>query len=151
MTMTWHHCQFFFWRCFVFLVIFSYWLNFMSISWLFLELWQFTFKRDWPEIRKSEIPPSEFRPLSGDWVESEMANLAWMSLTKFYWMLLVLSYLLRQKQKGGELLPPLPPTQIIVKILSSDPVKISQNCFYSFNCSNQIDIHILKFPFPLDK
>ena len=52
---------------------------------------------------------------------------------------------------GGELLPLLPPTQIIVKILSSDPVKISQNCFYSFNCSNQIDIQILKFPFPLHK
>ena len=55
------------------------------------------------------------------------------------------------KTTGGELLPPLPPTQLIVKILSSDPVKISQNCFYSFNCSNQIDIQILKFPFPLDK
>ena len=57
----------------------------------------------------------------------------------------------KTKGGGGGLLPPLPPTQIIVKILSSDPVKISQNCFYSFNCSNQIDIQILKFPFPLDK
>ena len=55
------------------------------------------------------------------------------------------------KTTGGELHPPLPPTQLIVKILSSDPVKISQNCFYSFNCSTQIDIQILKFPFPLDK
>ena len=32
-------------------------LSFMSISSLVMELWQFTFIRDWPEIRKSEIPP----------------------------------------------------------------------------------------------
>ena len=30
--------------------------SFMSISSLVLELWQFTFIRDWPEIRKSETP-----------------------------------------------------------------------------------------------
>ena len=41
--------------------------SFMSISSLVLELWQFSFIRDWPEIRKSEIPPSEFCPISGDW------------------------------------------------------------------------------------
>ena len=34
--------------------------SFMSISSLVLELWQFSFIRDWPEIRKSEIPPSDF-------------------------------------------------------------------------------------------
>ena len=34
--------------------------SFMSISWLVLELWQFSFIWDWPEIRKSEILPSEF-------------------------------------------------------------------------------------------
>ena len=39
--------------------------SFMSISSLVLELWQFSFIRDWPEIRKSEIPPSEFCPISG--------------------------------------------------------------------------------------
>ena len=32
----------------------------MSISSLVLEFWQFSFIRDWPEIRKSEIPPSDF-------------------------------------------------------------------------------------------
>ena len=36
----------------------------MSISWLALELWQFPFIRDWAEIRKSEIPPSEFCKIS---------------------------------------------------------------------------------------
>ena len=30
--------------------------SFMSISSLVLELWQFSFIRDWPEIRKSKIP-----------------------------------------------------------------------------------------------
>ena len=34
--------------------------SFMSISSLVLELWQFPFIRDWPEIRKLEIPPSQF-------------------------------------------------------------------------------------------
>ena len=41
--------------------------SFMSISSLVLELWQFTFIIDWPEIRKSEIPPSEFCLMSEDW------------------------------------------------------------------------------------
>ena len=37
--------------------------SFMSIVLLVLELWQFSFMRDWPEIRKSEIPTSEFCPI----------------------------------------------------------------------------------------
>ena len=41
--------------------------SFMSISSLVLELWQFSFIRNWPEIRKSEIPTSEFCPVSADW------------------------------------------------------------------------------------
>ena len=53
--------------------------SFMSISSLVLELWQFSFIRDWPEIWKSEIPPpSEFCP-SGDWDEVWVSNLAQMS------------------------------------------------------------------------
>ena len=62
--------------------------SFMSISSLVLELWQFPFIRDWPEIQKSEIPPSEFCPISGDWGELWIPNLARMSLIEFYWMLL---------------------------------------------------------------
>ena len=58
--------------------------SFMSISSLVLELWQFSFIRDWPEIRKSEIPPSEFCPISGDWGELGIPNLARMSLIKRY-------------------------------------------------------------------
>ena len=38
--------------------------SFISISWLVLYLWQFSFIRDWREIWKLEIPPSEFCPIS---------------------------------------------------------------------------------------
>ena len=78
--------------------------SFMSISSLVLELWQFSFIRDWPEIRKLEIPPSEFCPKSGDWVP----NLARMSLIECYWMLqnsrfaaFTVLELLRENQLGG--------------------------------------------------
>ena len=50
--------------------------SFMTISWLALELWQCSFIKDWPEFRKSEIHPSEFFPISGDWV-------GWVQNTKF--------------------------------------------------------------------
>ena len=80
----------------------------MSISSLVLELWQFSFIRDWPEIRKSEIPPSEFCPISGDWGELWIPNLAQMSLIKCYWMLqnarvtaFTVSELLRENQQDG--------------------------------------------------
>ena len=58
--------------------------SFMSS--LVLELWQSFFIRDWPEIRKLEIPPSKFCPISGDWAELWIPNLAWMSLIECYWM-----------------------------------------------------------------
>ena len=59
----------------------------ISISSLVLELWQFSFTRDWPEIRKSEIHPSEFCPISKDWGKLWIPNLARMSLIECYWML----------------------------------------------------------------
>ena len=81
--------------------------SFMSISSLVLELWQFSFIRDWPEIRKLEIPPSEFCTISGDWSEKGIPNLAWMFLMKCYWMsqnarvtAFVASELLRENQQG---------------------------------------------------
>ena len=58
--------------------------SFMSISSLVLELWQFTFIKDWPEIQKSEIPPSEFCPISGDWGKLGVPNIARMSLMNCY-------------------------------------------------------------------
>ena len=94
---------------------------FISISSLVLELWQFSFIRDWPEIRKSEIPPSEFFPISGDWGELWIPNLARMSLIECYWMLqnssvtaFTVFELLRENQLGWVKLPP---TQIRVKKL----------------------------------
>ena len=82
--MLWSIC---FWSCFVPLVKFSYWSKFMSISSSVLELWRFSFISDWPEIRRSEIPPSAFWLISGDWAELGIPNLARMSLIKCYWML----------------------------------------------------------------
>ena len=57
----------------------------MSVPSVVLELWQFSFARDLPEIRKSEISPSEFCPISGNWSELEIPNLVRMSLMKCYW------------------------------------------------------------------
>ena len=54
--------------------------RFMSISSLVLGLWQFSFIKDWPEIQKSEIPPFEFCPISGDWGKLWIPNLERMSL-----------------------------------------------------------------------
>ena len=59
--------------------------RFMSISALVLEIWQFSFIRDSPEIRVSEIPPSEFFPISGDRDELWIPNLARLSLIECYW------------------------------------------------------------------
>ena len=61
--------------------------SFMSIWSLIFELWQFSFIRDWPEIWKSEIPLSEFCPISGDWSELWIPNLTQMSLIECYGIL----------------------------------------------------------------
>ena len=89
--------------------------SFISISLLVLELWQFSFIRDWPKIQKLEVPPSGFCRISGDWDELGILNLAKMSLMKCYWMLqnarviaLTVSKLLRaNSQQGGNVIPPL--------------------------------------------
>ena len=84
--------------------------SFMSISSLVLELWQFPFIRDWPEILKLEIPPSEFCPISGDWDELGIPNSTRSFLRKCYWMLqntrvtaVTVSELLRENQQGGKI------------------------------------------------
>ena len=58
--------------------------SFMSISSLVLELWQFYFIRDWPEIGNTS---SGFCPISGDSGKLWIPNLARMSLIEYYWML----------------------------------------------------------------
>ena len=77
---------------------------FMSISPLLLKLWQFSLIRDWPEIWKSEIPPSEFCLTSEDCGKLGIPKSAWMLLMKSYWMLqyarvaaFTVSELLREK------------------------------------------------------
>ena len=84
--------------------------NFMPLSSLVLELWQFLFIRDSPETGKSEITPSDFCPIYGDCGELRTLNVARRSRIKCYWMLqnsrftaLTISQLLREnQQKGGE-------------------------------------------------
>ena len=68
-----------FWSVYVFLVKFSYWskihVNIVAGSGVARE------------TRKSEIPPSEFFLISGDWGKLGIRNQGWMSLMKSYWML----------------------------------------------------------------
>ena len=96
--------------------------NFMSILPLVLELLQFSFIRDWPEIRKSEISPPEICPISGDWDKLGIPKLAPVSLNaakcqdySFYRF-----WVIKGKQTGRVKLshsPPPPHNQIRVKIL----------------------------------
>ena len=99
--------------------------SFMSLSSLVLELWQFLFIRDWREIRKSKIPPSEFCPMSGDCSKYGISNLAQTSLIKCYWVLqntrvttFTVAELLRENQQEGEggRGGKITPTQIRVKL-----------------------------------
>ena len=99
--------------------------NFMSISSLVLELWQFYFIRDWPEIRKSERPTSGFCPISGDGSESWIANLAQMFLREYYWMLQHVRgysfyrfWVIKGKPTGGgELIPPTSPRLGLIRTI----------------------------------
>ena len=82
--------------------------NSMSISSLVLELLQLSFIRDWPEIWKSEIPPSEFFPVSEELlVELVIPKFAQIFLMKCNRMLqkarvaaFTVSELLRESQQG---------------------------------------------------
>ena len=83
--------------------------SFMSISSLVLELWQFSFIRDWPEIWKLKIPPPEFCSKFGDWGKLWILNFARMSLIECYWILqnssvtafTVLELLRKNQLEGG--------------------------------------------------
>ena len=67
---------------FFFFVNFIYWskchVNIITDSWVMK-----IFLRNWPEIRKSEIPQSEFCPINWDWDKLGMLKLA----IKCCWML----------------------------------------------------------------
>ena len=90
-------------------------LGFMSISSLVLELWQFYFIRDWPEIQKSEILPSEICPISEDWGQvidtkfsTNVSNRMLLNPAKFqgysfyrFWVIKV-----KPSGEGGKIIPP---------------------------------------------
>ena len=91
--------------------------SFVSMWLLVLEWWKFSFIRDWLEFRKSWIPPSEFWPISRDWGQLGIPNMAWMSLIKCYWMLqnakvtaFTASELSREKQQKCKITPTPTPT-----------------------------------------
>ena len=93
--------------------------SFMLMSWLVLELWQFSFIKDWTEIRKSEIPSSSSSLISGQWGKSGIPNLARMSLINCYSILqnarvtaFTVSELLRETQQVGKITPPPPPPRL---------------------------------------
>ena len=115
--LTWHHRQVLFVVVLFFLSRLVTGPSFMSMSSLVLELWQFSFIRDWPEIRKLDISPSEFCPISGDRRELVIPNLARMSQMKCYRILQNANYgiyrfwVIKGKPTGRvKLLPPLPPS-----------------------------------------
>ena len=97
----------FFWRS---LFLFSSLVtgpSYTLIPSLVMKLWQFSFIRDWPEICKSEIHPSEFCPISGYWNMLIIPSLARLSLIKCYWILqnsrvtaFTVSESLRENQQG---------------------------------------------------
>ena len=67
-----------------------------------------SFNKSWPEIRKSEIPSSEFCQVFGNWGKLGIPYLARTYLIKCYWMLpnarviaFTISELLRENQQGG--------------------------------------------------
>ena len=109
---TWSHCQILLTLLF-FLSGLVTGTSFTSISSLVLKLWQFCFMRDWPEILKSEIRSLGFYPISADWFELGIPNLAWMSLIKCYWILqntrasaFTIFALLKENQHRVKVLPP---------------------------------------------
>ena len=101
------------WRFFVSLVKFSYRSKFHLYIITGSGVMTIFFIKDWPEIRKLEIPLSEFCPISRDWGKLEIPNLARMSLIQCYRMLqnakvtaFTVSELLSEKQQGAIKLPP---------------------------------------------
>ena len=103
-TICWHHVIVIFFFFFFFEVVLFLLSglvtdpSFMSISSLVLELWQFSFKRDWPEILK--YPCLNF-------VQYLETGVLVIELMKCYWLLqnsriiaFIVSELLRENQQG---------------------------------------------------
>ena len=89
--------------------------RFMSISSLVLELWQFSFVRDWPEIRKLEIPPVWV--LLNLWrlgramdtkIGTNVSNRMLLHVAKFQSYSFYRFWVIKGKPTGGVKLPPPP-------------------------------------------
>ena len=61
--------------------------SFIPISLPVLELSQFSFIKDWPEIWKLEIPSFEYCLISRYWGKVGIAHLVWIFLITCYWMM----------------------------------------------------------------
>ena len=104
----WRHLCFF-WRCLISLLDFSYWSKFhVNIITGSTVMTIFLYK-GLTRNRNPEIPTSEYWSiLSRAWRELAIANLVWMSLMKWYWILqnvrvtaLTVSELSRENQQGA--------------------------------------------------
>ena len=85
--------------------------NFMSMSSLVLELWQFSFIRDWPENRKSEIPTSEYKyKRLGQVMDTKfgtnVSNKMGLNARKFQYYSFYHFWAIKGKPTGGLKLPP---------------------------------------------
>ena len=95
-------------------------LSFVSISSLVMDLWQFSFVKNWPEIQISEIPLSEFCALCRGWSMLGIPNLARMSLIKCYWMLQnakVTAFIVTELLRENQLTLNTPPSPLVTQIL----------------------------------
>ena len=81
--------------------------SFMSISLLLVELWQFSFIRDGPEIWNSEIHSSQICPISGDsgkWGIPYMPRMFLKNIIQCYKIpAFAVCKLLREKPQGGRI------------------------------------------------
>ena len=79
--------------------------------------------RDWPEIQKLEIPPSEVCSISGDWEKLGIPNLARMSnemlLNAAKWQRnsFYRFWVITGKPTGGECKITLPSTRLRLKLI----------------------------------
>ena len=112
---TWHHPQVFFDVAVFLLSGLVTGPSFMAISLLGMELWQFSFITDLPKIWKSEIPLSEFCPISGDCEELGIPNFGRIFLMTSYQMLqnysvtaFTVSELIRENKQGSKNISPNP-------------------------------------------
>ena len=119
--------------------------SFMSIASLVLELWQFSFIRDWTEIWKLKILPSEFCLISGDWGELWTPNVERMSLIECYWMLQnsrVTAFTVFELLRENELV-----VLVVVEEVKSPPtqirVKSSNFVFLLLFCYIILEHHLL--------